>query len=74
VYRVSRQGQGIDDADTIEGTRQVVQGQPPGRYDLDEIRAEPFPSEHTDRSWAPLVRLPDGRVEEELWPWDQAAT
>jgi hypothetical protein len=33
----------IDDADTIEGARGIVRGQSPGRYDVDEIRAEPFP-------------------------------
>jgi hypothetical protein len=47
--RVSRQGEGIDDADTIEGAREIVQGQPPRRFDADEIRAEPFSSGHTSR-------------------------
>ena len=30
MFRVSHKGEVIDDADTIEGARQVVQGQPPG--------------------------------------------
>jgi hypothetical protein len=47
MSRVSHRGEGIDDADTIEGARQIVIGQPPGRYDIDEIRAHPFPSGHT---------------------------
>ena len=50
-FRVSQQGEGIDDACTIEGARTIVQGQSPGRYDVDEIRAEPFPSGHTSRQW-----------------------
>jgi hypothetical protein len=28
-----------------------VQGQPPGRYDVEEIRAEPVRSGHTSRQW-----------------------
>jgi hypothetical protein len=41
MFRVSQQGDGIDDADTIEGAREIVRSQPSGRYDLDEIRALP---------------------------------
>jgi hypothetical protein len=51
IYRISRSGgDTIDDSDTIDGGRRIVQGQPPGRYDVDEIRADPFPSGHTSRS------------------------
>jgi hypothetical protein len=52
----------------------IVQGQPPGRYDVDEIRADPFPSGHTSRSWGRMIRHPDGRVEDEPWPWDRAGS
>jgi hypothetical protein len=47
MFRASRRGEGIDDADTIEGARAIVRGQPPGRYDVDEIQAEPFPTGHS---------------------------
>ena len=63
MFRVSHRGEGIDDADTIEGARGIVRGEPPGRYDVDEIRGEPFPSGHTSRSWGRMIRHPDGRVE-----------
>jgi hypothetical protein len=69
MFRVSHRGEGIDDADTIEGAREVVLGQPPGRYNVDEIRADPFPSGHTSRQWGRLIRRPDGRVEDEPHPW-----
>jgi hypothetical protein len=69
MFRVSHRGEGIDDADTLEGARGIVRGQPPGRYDVDEIRAEPFRSGHTSGQWGRLIRHPDGRVEEEPWPW-----
>jgi hypothetical protein len=42
MFRVSHRGDGIDDVDSIEGARQVVRGQPPGRVDVDEIRVDPF--------------------------------
>jgi hypothetical protein len=49
MFRVSQRGEGIDDADTIDGAREIVQCQSPGRYDVDEIRAKPFPSGYTSR-------------------------
>jgi hypothetical protein len=42
MFRVSQRGEGIDDADSIEGGREIVRGQPQGRYDVDEIRAVHF--------------------------------
>jgi hypothetical protein len=30
MFRVSQQGEGIDDADTIEGARDIVRGEQPG--------------------------------------------
>jgi hypothetical protein len=47
MFRVSQRGEGIDYPDTTDGARAIVQDQPPGRYDVDEIRAEPFASGHT---------------------------
>lgn len=32
MFRVSGKGEAIDDADTIEGAREIVRGQSPGRY------------------------------------------
>jgi hypothetical protein len=29
MFGVSHRGEGIDDADTIEGAREIVQGRPP---------------------------------------------
>jgi hypothetical protein len=69
MFRVSHRGEGIDDADTLEGARGAVRGQSTGRYDVDEIRTEPFHSGHTSRQWGRLIRHPDGRVEDEPHPW-----
>ena len=71
MFRVSQRRKGIADADTIEGARQIVQGQPPGRYDVDEIQGDLFPSGHSSRSWGRMNRHPDGRVEDEPWPWER---
>jgi hypothetical protein len=54
-------GEGIGDAASIEGARAIVRGQEPGRYDEDEIQAEPFPSGPTSRSWGRLIQHSDGR-------------
>jgi hypothetical protein len=69
MFRVSHKGERLADADTIEGAREIVRGQQPGRRDVDEIRSGPFPSGHTSRSWGRLIRHADGRVEEEACPW-----
>jgi hypothetical protein len=74
MFRVSHKSEGIGDADTIEGAREIVRGKLPGRYEVVEIRAEPFPSGHTNRAWGRMVRHRDGRVEDEPWPWDRAAS
>lgn len=68
MFRVSHRGEGIDDADTIEGAREIVRGQPPGRYEVDEIRAGPLRSGLTSREWGRLIRHGDGRVEDEPPP------
>ena len=64
MFRVSHPCEGIDDAQTLDGARQIVHGQQPGRFDVDEIRADPFPSGHTSRQWGRMFRQPDGRVED----------
>ena len=55
----------------MSSEEQFVSRQPPGRYDVDEIRADPFPSGHTSRQWGRMIRHADGRVEEEPWPWPE---
>jgi hypothetical protein len=74
MFRVSHRGDCIADADTIDGARGIIRGRALGRYDVDESRAEPFPSGHTSRSWGRMIRHPDGRVEDEPWPWDEAGS
>ena len=74
MFRVSHKGEGIEDAASIEGVREIVRGQTAGRYDVEEIRAEPFPSGHTSRSWGRMIRHQDGRVEDEPWPWEPAGS
>ena len=51
MFRVSHRGDRIGDAETIEGAREIIRGQSPGRYDVDEIRTERFPSGRTSRAW-----------------------
>ena len=67
MFRLNHNGEGIDDADTIDGARQIVQGQPP-RRGRDPGRAVPVGD--TSRQWGRRIRRPDGRVEDEPWPWE----
>jgi hypothetical protein len=63
MFRVGQKGEGLDDADTIEGAREIVQDEPPGRYDVDEISAEPLPAGHTSRRRGVAVKHWDAKVE-----------
>jgi hypothetical protein len=74
MFRVSQGAKGIADADTIDGARGIVRGQPTGRHDVDEIRPDPFPSGHTSRSWGRMIRRPDSQVDDEPWPWEPAGS
>jgi hypothetical protein len=73
MFRISRGESGFD-AETIERASERLAGMPAGRYDVDEIRAEPFPSGHTSRQWGRLLRHPGGEVEAEPHPWPQGET
>jgi hypothetical protein len=58
MFRVIRDDL-IDDADTIDGVREIVGQQPPGRYRVDEISVDPLPSGHTARRWGVAIKRPD---------------
>jgi hypothetical protein len=66
MFRISRGESGFD-SDTLEQAREMLCDENPGRFHLDEIRAEPFASGHTSRAWGSLIRRADGRVEDEPW-------
>ena len=68
MFQVSHRGKGIDDAGTIEGAREIVRDQEPGRYDVDESRSKPFLSGHISRRWGQLIRQPYGLVEDKPCP------
>lgn len=70
MFRANRDDLVIGDTEKIESAREIVRGQATGRYDVDEILAEPFPSGHTSRSWGRMIRHPDGWVDLETWPWE----
>jgi hypothetical protein len=68
VFRISQRDWGFD-SDTLEQAREIVGGEKPGRFHVDEIRAEPFASGHTSRACGSLIRHAAGRIEDEAWPW-----
>jgi hypothetical protein len=42
MFRVTHRGEGIEEADTIEGASEIAHQQPQGRFGVEEIRAETF--------------------------------
>jgi hypothetical protein len=70
IFRINQPGsESITDVGSVEAVEGAVQVGGPGRYDVDEIRAEQFPSGHTSRQWGRLIRHPEGRVDDEPHPW-----
>jgi hypothetical protein len=68
MFRVTHRGDKIGHAGTIEDARQIVEGQPPGRYDVDEFPGGPFPHGAKWMAWGHLIRHPDGQLEYDAWP------
>lgn len=74
MYRVSHNIEDIGHAETIDDAREIVRREPPGRFVIVEVRPEPFPSGHTVRAWGRMWKYPDGRIEDEAWPWERTGT
>jgi hypothetical protein len=71
TYRlVDSKGELLVDADTIGYLKGLVGDLGPGRYTVDEIRAEPAPSGHTSRRWGVIFKLEDGTIISEPDPWE----
>jgi hypothetical protein len=68
MFRISRGEWGFD-SDSLEQACEMLRGEKPGRFHVDEIRAEPFASGHTSRAWGSLIRHAGGRVQDEPYPW-----
>ena len=69
MFQVAHDGVLIGYAGSIEGAREIVRCELPGRYDIMENRAVPFGFGLTSRSWGHLIRHPDGQIEDEPLPW-----
>jgi len=68
MFRVRHNDVWIGYSGSIGGAREIVRCEPPGRYDVDEVRADPFASGITSTRWGHLIRHSDGRVEDESPP------
>jgi hypothetical protein len=64
MFRVTNNGMWIGYSGSIGGAREIVRCEGPGRYDVDEIRADPFASGITSTHWGHLIRQDDGQVED----------
>jgi hypothetical protein len=63
MFRISRNGhEPIVDVDTVEDIEPAIRDLKPGRYDVDEISADPLPTGHTSRRWGIVIKWRDGAV------------
>jgi hypothetical protein len=65
MFRISRDGQEpVVDVETAKQIEPTVQSGTPGRFLVEEIRAndDPFPSGHQTRPWGTAIHHPDGQV------------
>jgi hypothetical protein len=66
MHRISRDGrEPITDLNGVDQLEPAIRSGAPGRYHVDEIRTDPFPSGHTSRAWGKLIWHTDGRIEVE---------
>jgi hypothetical protein len=65
MFRVRHNELWIGYSGSIGGAREIVRCEPPGRYDVEEVRADPFPFGITSTPWGQLIRHTDGRVEDQ---------
>jgi hypothetical protein len=65
MFRVRYNELWIGYSGSIGGAREIVRCELPGRYDVDEIRADVLGSGITATPWGHLIRHCDGRVEDE---------
>jgi hypothetical protein len=71
MFRISRNGQDpIDDVDQVEAIEPVIRSSNPGRYHVDEIRADPLLSGHSSRRWGVGIKRADGSVAIDPDPWE----
>jgi hypothetical protein len=63
MYRISRNGhEPIINVDTVEQIEPEIPDLPAGRWHIDELPTNPFPSGHTSRRWGVAVKRADGSV------------
>jgi hypothetical protein len=59
-----------DVVDSVESIEAFAPQHGPGRYDVDEHAADPFPgSLHVARAWGHVIHRQDGSVVTEPHPW-----
>jgi hypothetical protein len=70
MFRIRKNGQEpIVTVDAVEQIESVIRLLKPGRWQIDELPAKPFPSGHTSRRWGVGIKRSDGSVVIEPDPW-----
>jgi hypothetical protein len=73
MFRVSRNDdveEPVINVDTVAQNASAIRSQPPGRWQIDELAAKPFPSGDTARRWGIGTKRDDGSVviKPDRWP------
>jgi hypothetical protein len=63
MFRISNGTSTIIDVAQVDGIEPAIRQGKPGRYQVDEISADPLPSGHTSRRWGIAIRRKDGSVD-----------
>jgi hypothetical protein len=72
MFRISRNGQEpIVNVDAVEQIEPEIRALPQGRWHIDELPVNPFPSGHTSRRWGVGIKRADGSLVIEPDPWAQ---
>jgi hypothetical protein len=65
MFQIRRGEVWVGYAGSIGGAREIVRCEPAGHYNVEEVRAEVLPIGIRTRQWGQLIRMPDGRVEDQ---------
>jgi hypothetical protein len=71
MYRITGKYDFRKDVDRVQEIEPAIRSIPPGRYDVDEISADPFPSGHTSRRWGAVIKEADGSVVIKPERWEE---
>ncbi len=69
MYRISPEEQeSIIEVATVEASELTIRLMKPGRYNVDELSADPLPNGDTSKRWGVVIKRSDGTLAIEVDP------